>query len=393
MLRHTWAEINLDNIDHNIREIRRITDEKAKICAVIKAEGYGHGAVHIAKEALKNGIDRFAVAILREGLKLRGAGIREPILILGLVPDKQLETAIMNNLTLTVYTLEGAKAVSKAAQNIEAQAKIHIKLDTGMGRLGFLPNDESISEILEIYKLPNIKVKGIYTHLANADKKDKTHTQQQLRIYHQICNQLTEKGVELPRKHVANSAAIIDLPETHLDIVRAGLIIYGMYPSDEVQKERISLKPAMTLKTRISHLKKLPPGHGISYGSIFTTTRDTVVATLPIGYADGYSRILADKGEVLVKGQRAPIIGKICMDQCMIDVTDIDDVSVQDEVVLFGQQGDSIISPEEVASLMGTINYEIVCMIGKRVPRVYIQDGEAKEAWFNGLQETVILEE
>ena len=283
---------------------------------------------------------------------MRGAGIREPILVLGFVPDKQLETAIMNNLTVTVYTLEGAKAASKAAQNIEAQAKIHIKLDTGMGRLGFLPNDESISEILEIYKLPNIKIKGIYTHLANADQKDKTYTQQQLRKYHQICDMLVEKGVELPKRHVANSAAIIDLPETHLDMVRAGLIIYGMYPSNEVQKEKISLKPAMTLKTRISHLKKLPPGHGISYGSIFTTIRDTVVATLPIGYADGYARILANKGEVLVKGQRAPIIGKICMDQCMIDVTHINDVSVQDEVVLFGQQGDSIISAK-IASLWG----------------------------------------
>ena len=290
--------------------------------------------MQIAKTALKNGADRLAVAIMEEGLKLRGAGIKEPILILGYTPKSQLKTAIMHNIALTVYTLEGAEAVSKAAQEAGIKAKIHIKLDTGMGRLGFLPTEKSISDIMKIFKLPNIDIEGIFTHFATADSKNKTYTMQQFERYMWVCSRLEEENIRLPLRHTANSAAIIDLPETHLDMVRAGLIIYGMYPSDEVEKTKISLKPAMALKTVISHIKELPPGYSVSYGAAFTTTRDTVIATIPIGYADGYSRLLANKGEVLVRGQRSPLVGRICMDQCMIDVTHVNGVSVGDEVVL-----------------------------------------------------------
>ncbi len=393
MLRHTWAEVHLDNIAHNVREIRRITDKKAQVLAVVKAEGYGHGAVQIAKTALKNGADRLAVAIMEEGLKLRGAGIKEPILILGYTPKSQLKTAIMHNIALTVYTLEGAEAVSKAAQEAGIKAKIHIKLDTGMGRLGFLPTEKSISDIMKIFKLPNIDIEGIFTHFATADSKNKTYTMQQFERYMWVCSRLEEENIRLPLRHTANSAAIIDLPETHLDMVRAGLIIYGMYPSDEVEKTKISLKPAMALKTVISHIKELPPGYSVSYGAAFTTTRDTVIATIPIGYADGYSRLLANKGEVLVRGQRSPLVGRICMDQCMIDVTHVNGVSVGDEVVLFGKQGADAILADDIAKILGTINYEVVCMVGKRVPRIYIKEGKPVEAWFNGIQETIILEE
>lgn len=393
MLRHTWAEVYLDNIAHNVREIRRVTDKKAQVLAVVKADGYGHGAVHIAKTALENRADRLAVAILAEGLKLRGAGIKEPILILGHTPESQLKTAIRNNIALTVYSLEGAEAASEAAKEEGLKAKIHIKLDTGMGRLGFLPVEESIPDIIKIFKLSNVNVEGLYTHFATADNKDKAYTKQQFQRYMWVCDRLEEEGIDLPIRHTANSAAIIDLPETHLDMVRAGLIIYGMFPSNDVQKKNISLKPVMALKTKISHLKELPSGYSISYGATFTTNHNTIIATIPIGYADGYSRLLANKGEVLVRGQRAPIVGRICMDQCMIDVTHVDGVSVGDEVVLFGEQGGDSISQEDVAKIIGTINYEVVCMVSKRVPRVYIKEGKPKEAWFNGLQETVLLEE
>lgn len=299
----------------------------------------------------------------------------------------------MHNIALTVYTLEGAEAVSKAAQEAGIKAKIHIKLDTGMGRLGFLPTEKSISDIMKIFKLPNIDIEGIFTHFATADSKNKTYTMQQFERYMWVCSRLEEENIRLPLRHTANSAAIIDLPETHLDMVRAGLIIYGMYPSDEVEKTKISLKPAMALKTVISHIKELPPGYSVSYGAAFTTTRDTVIATIPIGYADGYSRLLANKGEVLVRGQRSPLVGRICMDQCMIDVTHVNGVSVGDEVVLFGKQGADAILADDIAKILGTINYEVVCMVGKRVPRIYIKEGKPVEAWFNGIQETIILEE
>lgn len=384
MLRPTWAEVYLDNIVHNIREIRRITDKKARVMAVVKADGYGHGAVEVARKVLGNGAERLAVAILDEGLQLRRAGITAPILILGYTPEGQVETAIEHDLALTVYTMEGAEAVSRVAADKGTKAKIHIKLDTGMGRLGFLPEEKSISDIVKIFHLPDIIVEGIFTHFATADEKDKTYTREQFERYMWVCSRLEEEGITLPIRHVANSAAIIDFPEMHLDMVRAGLILYGMYPSEDVNRARLSLKPAMALKTRVAHVKKLPPGCSISYGATFTTTRDSIIATLPLGYADGYTRLLSNKGEVLIKGCKAPIVGRVCMDQCMIDVTQIEGVGVGDEVVLFGQQQGSVISAEDVAGQIGTINYEIVCMVGKRVPRLYFEGGKPVSVRMDG---------
>ncbi|QSQ07865.1 Alanine racemase 1 [Koleobacter methoxysyntrophicus] len=384
MLRPTWAEVYLDNIVHNIREIRRITDKKAEVMAVVKADGYGHGAVEVARKALDNGADRLAVAILDEGLQLRRAGITAPILILGYTPEGQVETAVEQDMALTVYTLEGAEAVSRIAGNKGTKAKIHIKLDTGMGRLGFLPEEKSISDIVKIFHLPDIIIEGIFTHFATADEKDKTYTRKQFERYMWVCSRLEEEGITLPIRHVANSAAIIDFPEMHLDMVRAGLILYGMYPSEDVNRARLSLKPAMALKTRIAHVKKLPPGCSISYGATFTTTRDSIIATLPLGYADGYTRLLSNKGEVLVKGRKAPVVGRVCMDQCMIDVTHIEGVGVGDEVVLFGRQQGSVISAEDVAGQIGTINYEVVCMVGKRVPRLYFEGGKPVSVRMDG---------
>lgn len=384
MLRPTWAEVYLDNIVHNIREIRRITDKKARVMAVVKADGYGHGAVEVARKVLGNGAERLAVAILDEGLQLRRAGITAHILILGYTPEGQVETAIEHDLALTVYTMEGAEAVSRVAADKGTKAKIHIKLDTGMGRLGFLPEEKSISDIVKIFHLPDIIVEGIFTHFATADEKDKTYTREQFERYMWVCSRLEEEGITLPIRHVANSAAIIDFPEMHLDMVRAGLILYGMYPSEDVNRARLSLKPAMALKTRVAHVKKLPPGCSISYGATFTTTRDSIIATLPLGYADGYTRLLSNKGEVLIKGCKAPIVGRVCMDQCMIDVTQIEGVGVGDEVVLFGQQQGSVISAEDVAGQIGTINYEIVCMVGKRVPRLYFEGGKPVSVRMDG---------
>ncbi|MDI3534788.1 MAG: alanine racemase [Thermosediminibacterales bacterium] len=374
-LRPTRVEIDLDNIANNVREVRRITNKNSKLMAVVKADGYGHGAVETAEIALKNGAEWLAVATIQEGINLRNQGIRAPVLILGYTPLESLDLVVENNLSQAVYTLEAARNLSQAGKRLGRKAKIHIKLDTGMGRIGFLAEDSTVSVIKDIFSLPALEIEGIFTHFATADEKDKSYTYYQFEQFQRICNRLEEEGCFFPFKHVANSAVIIDFPEMHLDMVRAGIILYGLYPSDDVRKEKINLKPAMSLKTQVAHVKNLPPGYSISYGATFTTVKDSVIATLPIGYADGYSRLLSSKGEILVRGQKAPIVGRICMDQCMADVTHIEGVSPEDEVVLFGSQKNVTIPVEAIAEKLGTINYEVVCMVGKRVPRVYIKGG------------------
>ena len=366
-----WAEVNLSAIAYNIKEIRKIVNQSAKIMAVVKANAYGHGAVSAAEVVLANGADCLAVARLGEALSLRAHGIECPILILGYTPPEQYQQVVENNITQTVYSLEMAQALDEAAGKIDRKVKVHVKIDTGMGRIGFVPDEKALKDIQQIAALPHLECEGIYTHFANADSKDKSYTNMQFARFTGFLQKLHVHGIDFKIRHAANSAAVIDHPETHLDMVRPGIILYGLYPSEEVQKEKISLKPAMALKAQVSHVKTVPPGTCISYGSKYCAEKETKIASLPLGYADGYTRILSD-GEVLIHGQRAPVVGRICMDQCMINVDHVDNVQTGDEVVVFGQQQGSKIPIEELAKKLGTINYEMLCMVAARVPRVYI---------------------
>lgn len=375
-IRPTVVEVYLDRIAHNVSELRRVTKKEALFMAVVKADGYGHGAEETAKTALAAGADCLGVALIEEGINLRKAGVFAPILILGYTPEALAQAAVSFDLTVTLFSLQAAREFSEAAIARNKKLKVHIKVDTGMGRIGFMPGEESAHEIKQICSIPGLEVEGMFTHFATADQKDKSYALGQFEQFMAFDEMLGSMGVNIPIKHCANSAAIIDLPETHLDMVRAGVAIYGLYPSDEVQKEKVDLKPAMAFKTHISHVKQLPEGFSISYGATFTTRRRSTIATLPVGYADGFSRLLSGKAKLLVLGQEAPLVGRVCMDQCMIDVTGIEGVSPGDEAVIFGEQAGSLIIADKVASLMGTINYEVVCMVGKRVPRVYYEEGK-----------------
>lgn len=375
-VRPVWAEINLDNLAHNIKEVRKHTKQEALVSAVVKANGYGHGSVHIAKTFLNNGADRLAVAILAEAIELRNANISEPIMILGYTPRTQYKKLIENNIIQTIYSYEDAKTLSNLATEFGKEATIHIKIDSGMGRIGFDTTSNSIEEIIKISELPNLYIEGIYTHFAKADENNKKYTREQFKKFREIVNKLEKRALEIPIKHVSNSASIIDLPEYNLDMVRAGIMLYGFYPSDQVNKKIIKLKPAMNLKAKISHIKTVARGTGISYGQIFVTEKESKIATIPIGYADGFTRLLTEKSEVYIKGERVKIVGKICMDQSMIDVTNISNVNINDEVVLFGYGKEGYPHVDELAEKIGTINYEIICMVGRRVPRVYISGGK-----------------
>lgn len=372
-----WAEVNLDNIAHNVKEVRKLTDKKAEIMGVVKADAYGHGVMETVKTLLDNGVTRLAVSMLDEAIQLRQNGVSVPILILSYTDPRRAEEIIRNEVTQTVFSHDLAEALSEAAVKLGKNIKIHIKIDTGMTRVGFMPGYSAVKDVVRISKLPGIIIEGLFTHFASADETDKAYTCMQFERFMSIVSELNRIGVYIPVKHVCNSAGIIEYPEMHLNMVRPGIVLYGMYPSEEVDKTRIALKPAMTLKANIILVKNVEKETCISYGRIFTTNRESKIATLPIGYADGYTRLLTGKGKVLVNGQRAPIVGKICMDQCMIDITDIPgDVKVGDEAVLFGQQKGNEIKIEDVAAGVGTINYEVACIIGKRIPRVYLKDGK-----------------
>ncbi len=375
-VRPVWAEINLDDLAHNIKEVRRITRKESLVTAVVKANAYGHGSIEAAKVFLENGADRLAVATLQEAIELKKAGIEVPILILGPIPSEQHFLALKWDIIETIFTYESAKKLSELAIKNKKKVKIHIKIDTGMGRIGFLPEEDSIKQIEAISKLPNLEIEGIFTHFAKADEIDKTSAKKQFERFQWVIKKLEEIGINIPIKHVSNSAATIDLPEFNLDMVRAGIMIYGLYPSNEVDKEKIDLRPAMTLKAKITNVKKVPKNTGISYGHKFITKDESIIGTIPIGYADGFTRLLSSKVEVLVKGKRVPVVGRICMDQCMLDLSDVEDVEIGDEVVIFGNGEKGVPHIDEVAEKLGTINYEIVCMVGRRVPRVYIKNGE-----------------
>ena len=373
----TWAEVDLDAIAHNARGLKERAGEGIELMAVVKANAYGHGAMPVARTALENGASHLAVNRTLEGVELRQAGITAPILILGYSLPSEAETIVRWDLTPTVTTVEGALALSAMSDRQGKVTPIHIKVDTGMGRFGLLP-DEVVPFVRRIAELPGLKLEGLFTHFAVADLADKTYTRCQFGLYMQVVRQLEEAGFTIPLKHAGNSATNLDLPEMHLDMVRCGIALYGLRPSDEVEPA-IPLKPAMALKSRVARVRTLPPGSSISYGCTYTTTRPTLVALVPVGYGDGYHRILSNKGSVLICGKRAPIVGRVCMDQFVVDVTDINGVRQDDEVVVFGRQGGEEISAEEVSALAGTINYEVVTSILPRVTRVYLKGGEVVE--------------
>lgn len=380
-----WAEIDLKAIAHNIRELRRIADPDSRLMAVVKANGYGHGSVEVARCVLNNGAKVLGVARIDEAMILRNAGIDAPILIFGYTPPPFYKEILKFDLTQTVYSLQTAESLSVFAVSNNKKIKVHIKIDTGMGRLGILPDclrdyrengiraGLALREVESIVRLTGLEPEGIFTHFSMADSSDKSFSRRQFEIFMEFISSLKKKGIEFDVRHAANSAGIIDMPETHLDMVRAGIAIYGLYPSEEVKKDKASLKPAMTVKSMIIHLKDVPAGFKVSYGATYETKKPTTIATVPVGYADGYSRFLSSRGHMIVCGERAPIAGRVCMDLTMLDVGNISGVKKGNEVVVFGKQGRSAVTVDEVASISGTINYEIVSSLTERVKRVYLK--------------------
>ena len=375
IMRPVWAEIDLDILANNMRNIKKLAGNK-EVMAVVKADAYGHGALDVAPCLLENGASRLAVAMLTEAIELRNNNITAPIMILGYTPSYLGEDLINYDIEQTIYDLDYAKELSSLSISLNKKAKVHIALDTGMGRIGFLPSDESFNAICEICALDGLDVIGIFTHFSSSDEEDKEYTQYQFNQIYDFISRLEKQGINIPLKHASNSAAIIDMPNTYLDSVRAGIILYGYYPSNEVKKENLSIKPSLTLKAKIAHVKELESGMYISYNRTFKTSRKSKIATIPIGYADGYIRTLKHDAKVIVNGQLAPIVGNICMDQFMIDVTDIDDVKSGDEVILLGESNGIKFNADDLAKCMDSINYEVLCLLKKRVPRAYIKNGE-----------------
>jgi alanine racemase len=373
--RPVWAEVDLDIIASNMRNIRAVSKSR-EIFGVVKADAYGHGAVDVAPVLLENGATRLAVAVCTEGVELRKSGLTCQINVLGVTPPTLFGDLLEYGLEPVVFDYEYAKELSEFAGARNKTVKIHLAVDTGMGRIGFLPSEDTVDEAVKISKLPNLEIEGIFSHFSTSDEADKDYSNQQFEKYKWFINKIEEKGLFIKLKNVANSAAISDLPETHLDGVRPGMILYGYYSSDEVNKSVLPIQPAMTWKASILHIKELEPGQYVGYGRKFKTERKSIIGTLGVGYADGYTRMLSRKAKVIINGKFAPVVGNICMDQCMIDLTDIGDVKVGDDVILMGSQGDVTMDGNDIGALLGTIVNEVVCMVGRRVPRVYIKGGK-----------------
>ena len=365
------ANINLDAIRNNISKVKDSIKKDTRLMVIVKADAYGHGAVAVAK-ALENGIvDAYGVAIIEEAIELREAGITKPILILGYTPNEQFNLVVSYDVMQTIYQYEMAKELAKEAVKQGKTAKIHIKIDTGMSRLGFSDTQESIQTIKQIASLEGIYIDGLFSHFAKADDADKDSSRRQIKRYDDFDRLLSQEGIHIPTRHFSNSAGMIEYPEAEYDMVRCGIVSYGIYPSDDVNHNKTSLIPAMELKSHVVYIKEVEAGTGISYGSTFVTNRRTKVATIPVGYADGYSRNMSNVGKVIIRGQYAPIIGRICMDYFMVDVTDIKAISQGDVVTLLGRDGECIISVETLASWSHSFPYEMICTVGKRIPRVY----------------------
>lgn len=368
----TYAQINLSAIRNNIAEVRKNIRKSAKIMAIVKADAYGHGAVPVAK-SIEDMVDAYGVAIIEEALQLRKNGIDKMILILGYTSEEWYEEVVQNNISQTIYTYEMAKQLSDTAMTLGMKTPIHIKLDTGMSRIGFAPTKENVQVVKSISQLPGIWIEGLFTHFARADENTIDPIREPFHQYMTFVRYLEKEGITIPVKHVSNSASIIHFPEANLDMVRSGITTYGLYPSEEISKEVLSLQPAMQWKAKISYVKMVEAGVGISYGATYTAKEKMKIATIPVGYADGMKRTLSNCGRVLIHGQFAPIVGRVCMDQFMVDVSHIEGVKEGDEVTLFGVDGNNIIPVEEIADLAHSFNYEFICGISHRVPRKYIE--------------------
>lgn len=367
-----YAGINLSAILHNLEEMHKKINADTKIMAVIKTDGYGHGALPIA-QAIEDVeyLWGYAVATVDEAMHLIADGRKKPILVLGVSFPEHFDAIIRNDIRACVCDFETAKKLSSIAVSKNKICHIHIKIDTGMSRIGFQVNEDTANTILEITKLPNMDVEGIFTHFARADETDKTATYKQMELFEKMCDMLEKRKVDIPLKHSSNSAGIVDIPQANMNIVRAGIILYGLWPSDEVNKRSMDLQPVMSLKSHISYLKDLESGRTISYGGTYETKQCQKIATIPVGYGDGYARSLSNRGYVLIRGKKAPICGRVCMDQFMVDVSHIDDVKVGDTVTLLGKDNKECITMEELGGLSGRFNYEFACLITPRVPRVY----------------------
>ena len=370
-----YAEISLEAIGHNIREVKKRLPEGVKLLGVVKANAYGHGAVPVASY-LENQVDYFATATIEEAVELRENGISAPILILGYVSPSQYGDLVEYDITQTIDSYAQALALEKEAARQNRKAKAHLAVDTGMTRIGFQVTEHDADEAAKIADLPHIELEGMFTHFSCADQEDKTYCSMQMEKYDKMTALLAERGVTIPLRHICNSAGIMEFDDHRFEMVRSGIITYGIYPSEEVKKERLDLIPALSWKSHVIHVKEVGPGIGVSYGATYVTEKPmTRIATVSAGYADGYPRALSNQGCVLIHGKKAPIIGRICMDQFMVDVTDIPDVKNEDEVILIGRDGDECITMEEVGGLSGRFNYEFACDLGKRIPRVYIHGG------------------
>lgn len=371
-----YAEVNLDAIRQNIRNVMRRVGERVRVMAVIKADAYGHGSVPVAQALAETGCRDFGVATVREAAELRRSGVRGSILILNYVFPQNYDELLCLDAASTVFRYEDAKLLSDRAAFLGKTAKIHIKIDTGMGRIGLQPTGESLMEIQKTAKLPHLELKGIFSHFACADERDKAYSRLQLKRFTEFALRLERAGVFIPTKHICNSAGLIDFDDCFFDMVRCGIATYGLYPSEEVGKSGLKLFPALQLKSHVAFVKEVGAGFPVSYGSTFVSEKPMRIATVPVGYADGYPWALSNKGRALIRGKYAPVIGRVCMDQLMADVSDIPGVRQGDRVTLVGRDGENRISAEEVAEAAGTISYELCCGIGRRVPRVYIQNGK-----------------
>jgi alanine racemase len=374
--RPAWVEVNLDNVIHNFNEVKRVVKKGTKICPVIKADAYKQGVIEIAKTYIDEDADMVAVAVLDEALEIRKEYKDIPILVLGYTPEEAYELAIENDITLTIYTYDQGIGISKKCEEMDQYAALHIKIETGMNRLGFITTEKSRDEILELKESERLGIEGIYTHMARADEFDKAIAKNQQKRFDKFYDMLVEKGLRIPVRHISNSASIIDLPEFNYEMVRPGIMLTGLYPSDEVNKSNVDLRQTITLKARIALVKTIQKGEGISYGHKFIANKEMIIGTLPLGYADGFSRLLSGKMEVSVKGVRCRLLGRICMDQCVVDLTDVPYAKMGDEVVIYDDGTDAGLNIDQVAELLGTINYEIVTMLDRRLPRVYTKNRE-----------------
>jgi len=380
MLNRTFAVVDLDAAASNMKEIKKWVNTHTQIMAVVKADAYGHGVLPLSRVFLENGADRLAVAFIEEGIQLRNAGIKAPIMLLGYTDQSLADSLLEYDIIPTVFDYQTAKAFSNAAVSINKKIKIHIKLDTGMTRIGFFcntnkDNQEIKRQILEISELPMLEIEGIFTHFSTADEYDEEYTRMQFSLFTDVVNELEQAGLHIPIKHVCNSAAAFLHPEMHLDMIRPGIIQYGMPPSGFLAEKNLKIKPVMTLKTKIARIQDVPANTYIGYGNTVKTEKKTKIATLPIGYADGYLRALSNKASVYVNKKNCPILGRICMDQCMIDVSDVNNINTGDFVTLFGPEN----SVHHLAEIAETISYELLCAVGKRVPRVYMQNNQVTE--------------